>query len=284
MDDFLIEDYERPLSQKEVLVTNRAFLYGEAATTCSLLRNKGILFVQDHLCRLEKSWTSFYPQCPRSLLRGKLLKNIKKISHFYQTPQNGQDSDQDHYVKIALFTNDQKRHFDRTSSCRMPNIIIFGDRYSPPPRPVELKSVVRTTPPERNLHHKTPSYLCQLNHRMALESDVLYVDSSHHVLEASVSNAFFVINNTVVTPPLSPFILAGIARKHFLEFLKEQQIPFCQAPVHRSDLKKVDEVFLSNSLSLVTLVNKLDNRPLQCHFSSKLKEMYSLYCQRYFSF
>ena len=272
---FSIEDYERPIAVSELLMTNRAFLYGEGATTCTLLRRGRPLFWEDHRLRLEKTWCSFYSRCDRALLRGKLQKNRQRLPKFSQ----------DHYLKIYLFTNDRGREFDRQQDDVLPHVILYGGEYRASKGGLHLKTVVKTTSIERN-GHKIPYYLPELKDRWQAKresfSDILYVNPQGYVLESSVSNVFLLRGNQVLTPPLSPGILAGIGRKYFIKTLRKHSIYFVEREVHRSELLGIDGILLSNSLGQIMMASKIDSRELHCSFGGKLQNLYRQTCEEYF--
>ena len=273
-----IEDYERSSDCRHYIITNRAFLYGESASTCSLLRRGKILFLSDHLDRLERSWCSFYPRCPRALLRAKLLKNIAQIPR----------QEQDYYVRISLFANDSKRSFERCRDDRLPNLIIHGEEYlANSSKVVSLKTMIKTAPLAKDVH-KPSYYIDELHDRAAQKdgSDILYLNSAGYVLESTTSNIFFIYQNghandgtLITTPQLTPFILPGITRKHLIRVLNKVGIPLRETPVHRSELLKITGALLSNSLHQIIPVNKLDGQQLDCPFILELQQLYQRACE-----
>lgn len=273
---FYIEDYERSIPPSQQLITNRAFLYGEGATTCSLLRRGKILFWPDHLDRLEQSWLSFYPQCPPSLLRGKIAKNIGRIPHFQR----------DHYVKICLFANDLGREIDRKAWDRMPNMAIYGGEYSPKDVPVCLKTVTRRNAWYRDFQ-KVPYYLDELRDRAMAHalaySDVLYTTAAGYVLGGSLSNVFLIRGDRVFTPSPSLPILHGVARKNMIRLLGRFGISIEQRMIHRGELATMDGLLLSNSLNQMLIVQQLDGRKLHCPFALELQWLYRRGREEYFN-
>ena len=271
---FYREDYEEVVKGPQVLLSNRAFLYGEGAMTCSLFREGQVLFLRDHIRRLEKSWLSFYPRCPRAWLRGKIVKNLSAL------PRLSRDC----FIKVCLFANDKGRGFARKSDDRLPNMLAYGEEYtnsSSPP--LYLETVVRSHLTPRGSFLKTPTYLTELADLARVEGDdILYLDSQGYVLEASVSNIFFIKGDWVMTPPLGSCILPGIARKHFIEMLNQTGIPFRESPVHSSELTEMEGIVLSNSLSGLRVVGKVDGRKLQCLRAEQLQDLYNEYCNNHF--
>jgi branched-chain amino acid aminotransferase len=93
-------------------------------------------------------------------------------------------------------------------------------------------------------------------------TDCVFLNGQGGVTEASTSNLFAVIDGSIVTPPLSAGILAGITRAIVLQFLREQGTMADQADLTLDDLRRADELFLTGTLRDVAPVTYLDGRPL----------------------
>src|SRR6476620_10044855 len=66
---------------------------------------------------------------------------------------------------------------------------------------------------------------------------VLWTDACEHeyIEESGMMNAFFVLNNILVTPPLSDSILDGITRDSLLQLARDMRIPTEERPVSLSE-------------------------------------------------
>lgn len=82
------------------------------------------------------------------------------------------------------------------------------------------------------------------------------------VTEGASSNVFYVKDGTVVTPPLSRHILAGITRMAVLNILKETGIPYEEKNFSERDLLGADEVFITSTSSEVLPVVSVNNKPI----------------------
>ncbi len=71
------------------------------------------------------------------------------------------------------------------------------------------------------------------------------------ITEGSHSNIFFVIDNILYTHPESNYILSGITRNYILKIARQNGISIKENAVNVSDLKNVDEAFISNTSSEV---------------------------------
>jgi branched-chain amino acid aminotransferase len=136
-----------------------------------------------------------------------------------------------------------------------------------------LRSVrLATAGTRRNQHSplsclKTLAYLDNiLALQEALEhgaDDALILNTDGHVACASAANLFLIRGADLLTPPLDDGVLAGVTRKLILQFGATLGLNAREASIEVDDLHVADAVFLTNSVSLVTLVTALDGAPLK---------------------
>jgi 4-amino-4-deoxychorismate lyase len=79
------------------------------------------------------------------------------------------------------------------------------------------------------------------------EFEGLTMDADGNIICGTMSNVFFVNNNAILTPSLDRCGVAGVMRRHVIQTLEDQGIEAHIQPVTLTDLKRVDEVFVSNS-------------------------------------
>ena len=97
-------------------------------------------------------------------------------------------------------------------------------------------------------------------------SQVLWLDAKEHrfVEEAGAMNLFFVIDNTLVTPPLTGSILPGITRKSILEMAPDLGIETREEMIAIEDLcegieqGRVTEMFGAGTAAVVSPFGKLN--------------------------
>ncbi len=82
------------------------------------------------------------------------------------------------------------------------------------------------------------------------------------VTEASASNVFAVVDDTVVTPPSGPALLAGITRGLVLELAREAGFPVTERRVAAEELGHARELWLTSSTREILPVTRLDGRPV----------------------
>jgi branched-chain amino acid aminotransferase len=88
--------------------------------------------------------------------------------------------------------------------------------------------------------------------------EVLIVNQEDHVTEASRSNLFFIKDEVIITAPVET-VLAGVTRKHVMEICRAQKIPLLERPIPKETLGEYDTVFLTSTTSNVLPVARIDD-------------------------
>jgi len=95
--------------------------------------------------------------------------------------------------------------------------------------------------------------------RAAGADDALFLDTRDHLAEATSSNLFLVVGDTLCTPPLSCGVLPGITRAAILECARELGVGTAERELSLEDLARSHEAFLTSSVrELVPLVRVED--------------------------
>ena len=92
--------------------------------------------------------------------------------------------------------------------------------------------------------------------------EVIMLDATGYVAEASGMNLFAVTNSTLRTPPPYAGILRGVTRDTVIELGREAGYGIEELPMNRYDLYTADEVFLTGTAAEVVGITKLDGRAI----------------------
>lgn len=90
----------------------------------------------------------------------------------------------------------------------------------------------------------------------------LLVDGGQ-VLEAAWANVFAVRNGAVFTPPLDGRILPGVTRATVVDLARALGFEVFERTLPLEELRRADEVFLTNSIRGVEVVGSLDGAPFE---------------------
>ncbi|WP_419420325.1 aminotransferase class IV [Legionella sp. D16C41] len=105
--------------------------------------------------------------------------------------------------------------------------------------------------------------------------DVLFFNLDNFALETTVANLFLIIDQQIITPPLSCNILPGITRNRILKLCKRLNKPYLETMISTAMLANADAVFVCNTLQSIRSVKALDKFNYNEHHPliDKLREL-----------
>jgi branched-chain amino acid aminotransferase len=92
--------------------------------------------------------------------------------------------------------------------------------------------------------------------------EAVLLNEHGRVAEGSGENLFVVKDGTLLTPPLSEGVLAGITRETIIEFAADLGVPFAEATLLRQDLYQADEAFYTGTAAEVVPIRSVDDREI----------------------
>lgn len=253
-----------PAEDATVAVTDRGFLYGDAAFE-TLRSYAGTLFEwQAHLDRLEHSCSTLgMPDVVPTDLEERVHETLTK---------NGFG---DAYVRVAITRGTQPGKLTPLPDVE-PSVVIIaaelprsgssGDRVWDAAAVVETVETQaidpRAVPSDVKTHNFLNGILARLELREGNGSvradEALLLDSAGYVAEGATSNVFFVEDEVLHTPSCSGSILPGVTRGVVLGLAGELDIPV-ETDRYRPDrLQDADEIFLTNTTGEIWPVARLD--------------------------
>ena len=242
---------------------SRGLFFGENIFTSFMTYEREFLFLDRHLQRLKKSILFFYPSFKDvDSLLSKLEFDLRRINNselkrctlenlelYYRVtvlalkPVIELESDHE----IVLMIN-YKRRISRESKTKKVKLIHQERRATIIPNDIKTGNYA-----ENFIHRK--------NAFKEGYDDCLFYSYSEGVYEASTSNIFIkrCDENTIVTPSSSRALFAGILREKLILIFKKMNYEVVEDKVSIEDLKKASCIFLTNSVELVSLVEKIDD-------------------------
>jgi len=85
-------------------------------------------------------------------------------------------------------------------------------------------------------------------------------DYNNNVIEATSHNIFMVMSGEILTPNLSDCGVEGIMREYVLNLAQKENIPIKITSISFTDLKAMDEVFLTNSVHGIWPVKRINTQ------------------------
>lgn len=259
------------LSGQVVLsIENRGFKYGDGVFETLKIVNSKIVFFEDHYFRLMASMRMLRMEIPSNFtlefLKEEIIKVVKangleknarirfsvsrKEGGFYTPKTNEIDfviSAQNLTIKnIENYTVDLFKDFYLNSG---------------------FLSTIKTT--NRMLNVVASIY--------ADENDLdtcLLINEKKNIVEAIHGNVFLVFGNTLITPPISEGCIKGIVRKKIIEIIKKYpEFLIEEREISPFELKKADELFITNSIIDVQAVSQYRKKKFTKTIANKVSEL-----------
>lgn len=107
--------------------------------------------------------------------------------------------------------------------------------------------------------------------------EAIFLNTQGNLACASTANIFLVCERKLLTPALEQGTLSGITRRKIIELSRLNQIEVIEAILSQSDLQSAEAVFITNSLSEIMPLDRIDQIKYASSGNSliiKLKEFY----------
>ena len=237
--------------------SNRAFLYGDGVFETLKIVNNKILFLEDHYFRLMASMRIVRMQIPATFTLEFIESEILTLVNELQIEESAR-------VRLTVFRNDGGFYLPKTRTVsyliqasalenkeyQFNNAIYEVDLYKDFFVAKQLLSTLKTT---NKMIHITGSIFADENNLQ----NCLLLNNDKNIVEALNGNLFMVLENKLITPPLSEGCLNGIIRKQIIQIAKKMEnIEVVEEVISPFDLQKADELFITNVILGVQSISK----------------------------
>jgi D-alanine transaminase len=247
-----------PLAEARVPVLDRGFLFSDAVYEVIPVYGGRPCRMDEHLARLSASLAATAIPEPhdrtawRDLLGRLVEANGGGDLALYLQVTRGVAPKRDHAIAPGL----------------VPTVFAMAMPIAPRPPEVGERGLAAVTVADSRWARcqiKATTLLANVLHkREATEQDAddALLVRDGHVIEATASNVFAVLDGVAVTPPVDPVMLTGVTRNLVLELAAAGGIETREAPLPVADLARASEVWLTSSTREVSPVTTLDGRPV----------------------
>lgn len=245
-----------PLSDLKLLASNRAFLYGDGVfETIKVISGKVFNFTA-HFDRLKKSLEFLDIDCNISspelfsliekLLSKNNINNSGRVRISFYRDSNGKylpDNNKGSFI-IQSFINDVN-YFELNK--KGISLGFYNEQKKNSGSLSNLKSVNALIYVLASLFAKKKSF-----------DDAIIFNENNLPIETSNSNIFILKNNVIITPNLSQGCVDGTMRRLIIDILKKNY-EVLEKNIEINDFKLAHEVFISNSITGVKWVKKVED-------------------------
>ena len=238
-----------PSSNPVLTINNRAFSYGDALFETIHANGTEAQFIDLHVERISKSAKTLGYILPPSFDVEFVQREIRRLAQKNKYYLGSR-------LRLSLFRNHGGLYTPTNNNCSFTleqttlpywqyrlndqglRIGLFEDIKKPLNSLSTLKSANALLFVLAGMH-KTKEHL----------DDCLLINEKRNIAEAISSNIFVLINDKLVTPPVSEGCLPGIMRFIISSIAKSIKINIEERPVTTEILQSANEVFLTNAIS-----------------------------------
>lgn len=244
-------------SETNLMVNNRAFLYGDGVFESMKIVDQKILFLEDHYFRLMASMRIVRMEIPMNFTMEFFEEQILTLA-------KANDCSASARVRITVYRNEGGNYLplQRSISYLINCTPLENKLYSIDFKPYEVdlykdfhitKQLLSTLKTTNKILNVTASIYADEN---GLDNCLL-LNEDKNVAEALQGNIFMVLNGKLITPPLTEGCLNGVMRKQILTLVsKMENLDVEELEISPFDLQKADELFISNVIKGIQPITK----------------------------
>lgn len=258
-------------SETNLLQNNRAFLFGDGVFETMKIVNNKILFLEDHYFRLMSSMRIVRMEIPMDFTLEFLEQQILNLAKTNNCTNSAR-------VRITVYRNSGGYYLPETNTISylinvkpLENVIYSIEKKE---YEVDLYKDFYVTKQLLSSIKSTNKLINITGSIFAKENDLdncLLMNDSKNVIEALQGNIFMLLNNKLITPPVSEGCLNGVMRKQVLEIAKKiENLEVVEEIISPFDLQKADELFITNVIKGIQPITKYRKKTFQTKLSNEL--------------
>jgi branched-chain amino acid aminotransferase len=263
-----------------ISVFDHGFLYGDGIYETLRSYNGMVFMLDEHIERLYRS---------ASLIQLTIHKNTDAIKKaVYQTLRANRLREA--VVRMTVSRGAGPAGLD-PELCKRPTFVIFATQFRKYPEQCYRKgvkiSIVKTrrniisalNPQIKSLNFLN-NVLAKIEAKNENAFEALMLNYRGYLAEGTVSNVFFVKDESLYTPGLNAGILGGITRKAVLDIARKCGFKIRQGKFRKNAIYGAEEVFLSNTTMEVMPVSHVDNVRIGTRAGKTTKLFHQAYKQK----
>ena len=266
-------NYNGQLYSSETILSNsnRGFLYGDAVFETVKIVNSKILFLEDHYFRLMSAMRIVRMEIPMNFTMEYFEEQILILVNTLNYSQSAR-------ARITVFREDGGNYLPETNTV---SYLISASKLQSQHYSIEnnqyevdlykdyyvakhLLSSIKTT---NKIINVTASIFAKEN---SLDNCLL-INENKNIIEALQGNLFMLVDNKLITPPISEGCLNGIMRKQIISIVKKMpKMVVAEEPISPFELQKASELFITNVIKGIQPITRYRKTDYKTDFAIKL--------------
>ena len=237
-----------PTESFKLDLNNRAFRYGDGFFETMHANGLATQFIEDHYLRIIKASQILKLDLPEFFTLPFLKKQVSGLLSRKKLFQAAR-------VKLSIYRTGDGFYIPQSNSC---DIIIEATYLGKGPYELNTAGITvgiyKDMPKPESLYSSIKSVNAQffvlagIFARDNNFNDALVVNSQGAIIEATSSNIFGVIKNSIVTPSLNSGCIDGIMRKQIINIAEQLNFSIIYENIKTTDLPNYDELFVTNAI------------------------------------
>ena len=266
-------NYNGQLYSSETILSNsnRGFLYGDAVFETVKIVNNKVLFLEDHYFRLMSAMRIVRMEIPMNFTMEYFEEQILILVNTLNYSQSAR-------ARITVFREDGGNYLPETNTV---SYLISASKLQSQHYSIEnnqyevdlykdyyvakhLLSSIKTT---NKIINVTASIFAKEN---SLDNCLL-INENKNIIEALQGNLFMLVENKLITPPVSEGCLNGIMRKQIISIVKKMpNMVVAEEPISPFELQKASELFITNVIKGIQPITRYRKTEYKTDFAIKL--------------
>ncbi len=249
-----------PEEEARVSVFDHGFLYGDGIYE-TMRAYKGIVFmIDEHIKRLFRSG---------NLIKLKINQSHEGIKRaIYNTLKKNKLKDA--YIRLSISRGPGEIGLD-PELCKKPTFVIIAKQFKEYPEELYLRgvkvSIVKTkrnSPEALNPKIKSLNFLnnilAKIEAKEAGAYEAVMLNYRGYLTEGTITNIFFVKDNSLFTPSIEAGILDGITRDLIIRVAERKGIKVTEGLYTPENICDANETFITNTTLEILPVIKIDKK------------------------
>ena len=237
--------------QSDISIFNRNFQYGDGLFETCIVKDNRILFWEKHLSRLEIGCRKLKI---KNIEESVWLKDIKKALNL--------SSKKNCVLKLVLSRGNTERGYSYPDDILPVRVVIVSELKKAHTRESYsleyAQSGFHSNPNLAGIKHC--NRIEQILARSSLKADeAIMLDENQNIISVTQGNIYFIFGQRLVTPSLDRCGVIGSRRSLILELAELIKLHVEQRNISINEVKKADEVFISNSIIGIQSVNLIED-------------------------
>jgi 4-amino-4-deoxychorismate lyase len=249
MEYFLYNQSIIPTDTNPIPLKNRAFLYGDGIFETIIVKEGRILYLSDHLERMERGLNALFISKPSYFTPDFISKNLNALANKNQLGSSFR-------LRMNIWRKDGGLYTPEVNEGELMITTDFLAPFAEARKQVYffegIKKSFSIISPFKTLN-AAPYVVASIEKVKSGAEDMILLDINNNISECTASNIFFIKDNTLFTPSLECACIDGIARKQILKICRQHGILIETGKYGKTDVLLAEFVFTSNVSGIIPI-------------------------------